>query len=217
MAKKSFINKILQNTRKPEGFFGRLVLRGMNRGARIAGAMGHGLHGVAGRLERTGHRMRRRCQPRADSQTMPRRQGVRHRPVAGKRGIRPQEEPQAAGNAMLRREGRRREAAVRRRDVRCGHGFRDGLFLDDLPEAFAEVARVLKTGGRFLLCSEMSDPANEMWTSRIDGMRVYSAERLETLLAAAGFADIAVYRREKEELCIVARKQARNDQNGGRR
>lgn len=32
MAKKSFINKILQNTRKPEGFFGRLVLRGMNRG-----------------------------------------------------------------------------------------------------------------------------------------------------------------------------------------
>ena len=40
---------------------------------------------------------------------------------------------------------------------------------------------------------------------------------LETLLAAAGFADIAVYRREKEELCIVARKQARNDQNGGRR
>ena len=70
-------------------------------------------------------------------------------------------------------------------------------FWDDLPEAFAEVARVLKTGGRFLLCSEMSDPANEMWTSRIDGMRVYSAERLETLLAAAGFADIAVYRRKK--------------------
>ena len=95
--------------------------------------------------------------------------------------------------------------------------FETVYFWDDLPEAFAEVARVLKTGGRFLLCSEMSDPANEMWTSRIDGMRVYSAERLETLLAAAGFADIAVYRREKEELCIVARKQARNDQNGGRR
>ena len=42
-------------------------------------------------------------------------------------------------------------------------------------------------------------------------------KRLEALLAAAGFADIAVYRRKKEELSIVARKQDRNDQNGGRR
>ena len=32
MRKKSFINKILQQTRKPEGFFGRMILRGMNMG-----------------------------------------------------------------------------------------------------------------------------------------------------------------------------------------
>ena len=32
MFKQSFINKILQNTRKPEGFWGRIILRGMNKG-----------------------------------------------------------------------------------------------------------------------------------------------------------------------------------------
>lgn len=190
---------------------------GHEPGARIAGAMGHGLHGVAGRLERTGHRMRRRCQPRADSQTMPRRQGVRHRPVAGKRGIRPQEEPQAAGNAMLRREGRRREAAVRRRDVRCGHGFRDGLFL-------GRPSRSVRRGGA---CAQDRRQVPAVQRDERPGERnVDEPHRRDegifgrtagNAARAAGFADIAVYRREKEELCIVARKQARNDQNGGRR
>lgn len=32
MAKKNFVNKLLSNTRKPEGFLGRLMLRGMNTG-----------------------------------------------------------------------------------------------------------------------------------------------------------------------------------------
>ncbi len=155
MAKKSFINKILQ--KYPQA---RRVLRttgsaGHEPGARIAGAMGHGLHGVAGRLERTGHRMRRRCQPRADSQTMP----------AGKAyGIDLSQE----SVAFARRKNRRllgTRCFVERGDVGklpYGDGtfgavtaFETVYFWDDLPEAFAEVARVLKTGGRFLLCSEM--------------------------------------------------------------
>ena len=32
MKKKNIINSILQNTRMPEGFFGRIILRGMNKG-----------------------------------------------------------------------------------------------------------------------------------------------------------------------------------------
>lgn len=32
MKQKSFLNMILQNTQKPEGFFGRMILRGMNKG-----------------------------------------------------------------------------------------------------------------------------------------------------------------------------------------
>ena len=217
MAKKSFINKILQNTRKPEGFFGRLVLRGMNRGHASLARWGMGCMewqadwsvldiGCGGGANLA--QILKRC------------------PAGKAYGIDLSQE----SVAFARRKNRRllgTRCFVERGDVGklpYGDGtfgavtaFETVYFWDALPEAFAEVARVLKTGGRFLLCSEMSDPANEMWTSRIDGMRVYSAERLETLLAAAGFADIAVYRRKKEELCIVARKQARNDQNGGRR
>lgn len=32
MKKKNIINSILQNTRMPKGFFGRIILRGMNKG-----------------------------------------------------------------------------------------------------------------------------------------------------------------------------------------
>ena len=32
MKKTNIINSILQNTRMPEGFFGRIILRGMNKG-----------------------------------------------------------------------------------------------------------------------------------------------------------------------------------------
>lgn len=32
MKRKSLINRILQNVRKPEGFFGRMILWGMNQG-----------------------------------------------------------------------------------------------------------------------------------------------------------------------------------------
>lgn len=32
MEKKNFINRVLQNTRRPEGFWGRMILSGMNKG-----------------------------------------------------------------------------------------------------------------------------------------------------------------------------------------
>ena len=31
MGKKNFLNKVLQNTSCPQGFWGRMILRGMNR------------------------------------------------------------------------------------------------------------------------------------------------------------------------------------------
>ena len=80
-------------------------------------------------------------------------------------------------------------------------------FWSDLQHTFTEVARVLKPGGAFLICCEMSDPTNEVWTSRVEGMVVYSEDQLKATLVNAGFTNIAMYRRRKEELCIIGHKK----------
>jgi hypothetical protein len=66
---------------------------------------------------------------------------------------------------------------------------------------------ILWAGGAFLICCEMSDPTNEVWTSRVEGMVVYSDDQLKTILVNAGFTNIAMYRRRKEELCIIGHKK----------
>ena len=82
--------------------------------------------------------------------------------------------------------------------------FETVYFWGDLHRAFAEVARVLKPSGVFLVCCEMSNPGNDTWTSRIEGMQVFSPEELSAALADSGFTDIAVYRRGKENCCVTA-------------
>ena len=79
-------------------------------------------------------------------------------------------------------------------------------FWNDLLQSFTEIARVLKKGGIFLICCEMSDPSNTIWTSRIDGMTIHPVRELRSLLSRSGFTDISVYKRRKEDLCIIAQK-----------
>lgn len=60
-------------------------------------------------------------------------------------------------------------------------------FWPDLPRAFAEIYRILKSGGTFLIACEAGDPADTTWTKRIDGMVVYAPEELSRALQQAGF------------------------------
>ena len=78
-------------------------------------------------------------------------------------------------------------------------------FWDDLCTCFREVNRVLKKSGLFIIGVEAADPLDTTWSSRIDGMRIYSLDELETLLQSAGFS-VVLREGEKEKACIVGRK-----------
>ena len=78
-------------------------------------------------------------------------------------------------------------------------------FWDDLRTCFCEVNRVLKKSGLFIIGVEAADPLDTTWSSRIDGMRIYSPDELETLLESAGFS-VVLREGEKEKACIVGRK-----------
>ena len=87
--------------------------------------------------------------------------------------------------------------------------FETVYFWTDIEKCFAEVNRVMKSGGTFLICNE-SDGTNskdEKWAKKIGGMKIYNEEQLHTALEKAGFCNIKSYVNAKKHwLCIVANK-----------
>ena len=87
--------------------------------------------------------------------------------------------------------------------------FETVYFWTDLEKCFTEVNRVMKSGGTFLICNESdgTNPADEKWTKKIGGMNIYSEKQLRTALEKAGFCNIKSYVDAKKHwLCIVANK-----------
>lgn len=208
MVKKSFIDTLFQNARNPKGFLGRLVLRGMNSGHASLSRWGMsqlewqpdwsvldiGCGGGANLSE-----ILRRCPGGKaygvdlswESVGFARRKNKKH-----------------LGTRCFVEQGTADRLPCDKGMFDAVTAFETVYFWSDLPRAFAEVARVLRPKGYFLICCEAGDPADETWTRRIEGMVIHPAEELEALLTEAGFGNIAVCRRKKKELCIVARKQS---------
>ena len=65
-------------------------------------------------------------------------------------------------------------------------------FWPGLKKCFFEVNRVLKNGGTFLICNESdgTNDADEKWTKLIDGMKIYTSDQLIAALKEAGFTEI---------------------------
>ena len=85
--------------------------------------------------------------------------------------------------------------------------FETVYFWPDLPQCFREVYRVLKPGGTFLICNESNGDTDkdERWTEIIGGMTIYKDAELKTYLEQAGFHDVQIHKK-KSWLCITARK-----------
>lgn len=87
--------------------------------------------------------------------------------------------------------------------------FETVYFWPGLERCFAEVCRVLQPGGVFLICNESdgTDETGLKYERIIDGMKCYTAEQLEAALHAAGFAETAAaHHPEKPWLAVLARK-----------
>jgi ubiquinone/menaquinone biosynthesis C-methylase UbiE len=113
-------------------------------------------------------------------------------------------------------------ALGKRCDVRLGSvsalPYEDGMFdaaiafetiyfWPDIKNDLQEVRRVLRPGGAFVICNDACDPADDTWTSRIDGMIIYDKDELERLLSKSGFKTTGVSIHENGWLCVAARKE----------
>ncbi len=86
--------------------------------------------------------------------------------------------------------------------------FETVYFWPDLTRCFREVCRVLKPGGTFLICNECSGDTDkdDKWTEKVDGMTIYRDAQLKAALEQAGLSDVEVHKNEKGWLCVTARK-----------
>ena len=77
----------------------------------------------------------------------------------------------------------------------CVSAFETVYFWEDLEKCFAEVNRVMKSGCTFLICNESdgTNPKDEKWAKKIGGMKIYNEEQLHTALEKAGFCNIKSY------------------------
>ena len=91
----------------------------------------------------------------------------------------------------------------------CISAFETIYFWPDLTHCFGEVNRILRKNGIFMICNECdgTNAKDEKWTNMIDGMRIYNAEQITDFLRKTGFAieNIDVDK-NMHWLCIVAKK-----------
>ncbi len=87
--------------------------------------------------------------------------------------------------------------------------FETVYFWPGLETCFAQVARILKPGGLFLVCNESDglDATGRKFEKIIDGMKCYTAEELEAALRKAGFSYARTEHHVKKPwICVLARK-----------
>ena len=70
--------------------------------------------------------------------------------------------------------------------------FETVYFWPGIEKCFAEVCRVLKSGGVFMICNESdgTDETSLKFEKIIDGMKCYTAEELTVALQNAGFTSV---------------------------
>ncbi len=86
--------------------------------------------------------------------------------------------------------------------------FETVYFWPELTQSFREVQRVLKPGGAFLICNECggNDGKGEAWAKKISGMTVYGRAQLKAAMEQAGFHGIQIHENRSGWLCVVAQK-----------
>lgn len=76
-------------------------------------------------------------------------------------------------------------------------------------ESFKEVYRILQPGGIFMIVNESDgeNNAEEQWSKKVEGIRVYTKMQLIRILKEAGFSEFSVDQNtSKHWLCVIAKK-----------
>lgn len=205
------LSKIFSNTRKPEGFWGRMMVAGMNGGSHAAlASWGLDLANVPadGEIIDIGCGGGANLTRLMDRSLRAKVTGVDYSAVSVEKSRK------VNADAIAKARCQVLEASVTGLPFKddtfsMATAFETVYFWPDIVGSFAEVRRVLAPSGKFLIVNEDDGLSgnNEKWEKMIEGMHTYTPDELNTHLTAAGFKDITVHRNEsKHWLCVTALK-----------
>lgn len=203
---KSFVSQ----TRKPEGFLGKMMLKSMNSGHAVMADWGLShLPSVSPSLvadlgcgagRNAGELLRRYPQAAVTA--------VDYSELSVAKAMEYNRAMIAAGRCTVR------QGDVSALDLPADSfdlvtAFETVYFWPGLEKCFAQVHNVLKSGGRFLICNESdgTDAAGTKFAKIIDGMRTYTPEEIVSALRAAGFSRAESFHHPgKPWIAVIAEK-----------
>ncbi len=185
--------KFVNQTRKPEGFLGKLMVGGMNGGhAKMADwGMTH-LNGFdAANIVELGCGGGRNAGALLGRYRNARLTALDYSDVSVEKAKAFNQAEIAAGRCRVLR-GSVDKLPLEDAGFDLATAFETVYFWPGLENCFAEVCRVLKPGGRFLICNESdgTDATSLKFEKMIDGMKCYTAEQLTAALRSAGFSEV---------------------------
>lgn len=205
------LKKFFAQTRKPEGFLGKLMVGGMNGG-------GHAKLADWGLSHLDGNNPKKIAElgcggGRNAKELLRRYPGAKltaldYSEVSVEKTKKTNKSEIAAGRCTVV-QGSVAELPFADGQFELATAFETVYFWPGLEQCFAEVCRVLKPGGRFLICNESdgTDATSLKFEKWIDGMKCYTAEQLTAALKKAGFSEVQADRHPSRPwLTVLARK-----------
>ena len=206
----ALLRKFFNQTRKPEGFLGKLMLSGMNSGhAKLADwgfehlpelTVSQAVDLGCGGGRNAGELLKK--YPAAHVTAIDYSALCVEKAKSYNRAM------IAAGRCTVR-QGDVSALALPAERFDLATAFETVYFWPGLEKCFAEAAKVLKPGGYFLICNESdgTDPTGTKFESIIEGMKSYTAQEIEAALKAAGFSQVEIdHHPNKPWIAVLAKK-----------
>ena len=203
---RSFVSQ----TRKPEGFLGKMMLRGMNSGhAKLADWGFSHLPDLApekavdlgcGAGRNVGELLKKYPEAHVT--------GIDYSDLSVEKAAEYNRDSAAAGRCCIQ-QGDVSELSLPAASFDLATAFETVYFWPGLEKCFAQVAKVLKSGGLFMICNESdgTDATSLKFEKIIDGMKNHTVEEIEAALKAAGFSEVTGdHHPSRPWITVLARK-----------
>ena len=203
---KNFINQ----TRKPEGVLGKMMVNGMNGGhAKMADwGMSH-LPAVSPlQIAELGCGGGRNAGELSIRYPQAKVVAVDYSEVSVAKATEYNKEKIASGKVFVQ-QGDVSDLRLPEESFDLATAFETIYFWPGLEKCFAQVNKILRSGGVFMIVNESdgTDEASLKYEKMIDGMKCHTVEKIESALRSAGFSEIVSYHHEsKPWITVVAYK-----------
>ncbi len=183
----------VSQTRKPEGFLGKMMVKGMNSGhGKMADwGMSHLKDGNVAAVLEIGCGGGRNAAELLKKYPRAKVTAVDYSPVSVAQAADYNKAQIDAGRCVVK-QADVSDLQEKPETYDLATAFETIYFWPGLDKCFAQVAGTLKKGGRFLIVNESDglDAEGQKFEKIIDGMKVYTAEQITQALMSAGFSRV---------------------------